>query len=66
MRVLGLLAETATALAEAGISILAMLQPLRQVDMQCVIDERDYDDAIRALHRRRMERHDRGVAICAA
>ena len=66
MRVPGLLAETATALAEAGISILAMHQPLRQVDMQCVIDERDYDDAIRALHRRLVERHDHGIAICAA
>lgn len=66
MRVPGLLAETATALAEAGISILAMHQPLRQVDMQCVIDERDYDDAIRALHRRLVERHDHGTAICAA
>ncbi len=66
MRVPGLLAETATALADAGISILAMHQPLRQVDMQCVIDERDYNDAIRALHRRLVERHDHGIAICAA
>lgn len=66
MRVPGLLAETAAALAGAGISILAMHQPLRQVDMQCVIDERDYEDAIRALHRRLIETQDHGAAICAA
>ncbi len=66
MRVPGLLAETAAALAAEGISILAMHQSLRQVDMQCVVDERDYEIAIRALHRRLVERHDHGVAICAA
>ena len=53
-------------LVETGILILVMHQPLLQVDMQCVIDECDYDDAIRALHRRRVERHDHGIAICAA
>lgn len=66
MQVPGLLAETAAALADAGISILAMHQSLRQVTMQCVIDERDYETAIRALHRRLIERHDHGMAICAA
>lgn len=66
MQVPGLLAETAAALAEAGISILAMHQSLRQVTMQCVIDERDYNTAIRALHRRLIEPHDHGIAICAA
>lgn len=66
MRVPGLLAETAAALAAEGISILAMHQSLRQVDMQCVVDERDYETAIRALHRRLVERHDHGIAICAA
>lgn len=66
MRVPGLLAETAAALAAEGISILAMHQSLRQVDMQCVIDERDYEAAVRALHRHLVERHDHGAAICAA
>lgn len=65
MRVPGLLAETAASLAAEGISILAMHQSLRQVDMQCVIDERDYDTAIRALHRRLVERCGHGIAICA-
>ncbi len=66
MKVPGLLAKAVAALAEENISVLAMHQSLRQVDMQFVIDEDDYDTATRSLHRVLIEVHDHGDAICAA
>lgn len=66
MKVPGLLAGAVTALSDAGISVLAMHQAMRQVDMQFVVDESDYEEAVRALHARLIEIHDHGVAICAA
>ena len=50
MKVPGMLSKTVSALAKANISILAMHQSMRQVDMQFVVDENDYEAAIRALH----------------
>lgn len=51
MKVPGMLAKTVTALAEENISVLAVHQSMRQVDMQFVIDESDYDLAVKSLHK---------------
>ncbi len=66
MKVPGMLSKAVAALAEAGISILAMHQAMRQVDMQFVIDSTDYEAAVKSLHRHLVEIHDHGDAICAA
>ncbi len=66
MKVPGMLSKAVHALAEAGISILAMHQAMRQVDMQFVIRNDDYEEAARSLHRHLVEVHDHGEAICAA
>jgi aspartate kinase len=66
MKVPGILAKTVTALADAGISILAVHQSMRQVDMQFVVDEHDYTLAVRSLHKCLIEVHNHGAAICAA
>jgi aspartate kinase len=55
MQVPGILARTVKVLAEAGISILAMHQSMRQVDMQFVLEEKDYEGAVKALHRGLLE-----------
>lgn len=64
MKVPGMLAKTVAALAEVNISILAMHQSIRQVDMQFVINESDYDLAVQSLHRCLVEVHNHGIAIC--
>ncbi|KJS07438.1 MAG: aspartate kinase [Gammaproteobacteria bacterium BRH_c0] len=66
MKVPGILSKAVSALAAENISVLAIHQSLRQVDMQFVIDEGDYDQAARSLHRALIEIHDHGEAICAA
>lgn len=66
MKVPGMLSKTVAALAKADISILAMHQSMRQVDMQFVVDENDYEGAIKSLHSALVEVHDHGEAICAA
>lgn len=66
MQVPGILSKTVKALAEQNISILAIHQSMRQVDMQFVIDEDDYEMAVKSLHRCLVEVHDHGRAICLA
>ncbi|MEE2733493.1 MAG: aspartate kinase [Pseudomonadota bacterium] len=66
MQVPGMLAQTVAALAECNISVLAMHQSMRQVDMQFIVDEDDYEAAIKALHSQLVEVHDHGRAICLA
>jgi|SRR5690554_152448 len=66
MKVPGMLAKTVSALSAVNISILAMHQSIRQVDMQFVLNEDDYDLAVQSLHRCLIEVHDHGDAICAA
>ncbi|MFB1010129.1 MAG: ACT domain-containing protein, partial [Thiopseudomonas sp.] len=55
MKVKGILARTATALADAGINVQALQQTMRQVEVQIVVQESDYDNAIIALHRALIE-----------
>lgn len=66
MNVAGMLAKTVTALADAKVSVVAMHQSMRQVDMQFVLAPADYEPAVKALHRCLIEPHDHGLAICAA
>lgn len=66
MQVPGILAKTVGALAEGNISVLAFHQSMRQVDMQFVISESDYETAIKSLHKCLVEVHEHGMAICSA
>jgi len=66
MQVPGILAKAVSALAANDISILALHQSMRQVDMQFIINEADYERAVKSLHRGLIEPHDYGEAICAA
>ncbi len=66
IKVSGILAKAVSALAEQNISVLAMHQSIRQVDMQFIINEDEYASAIQSLHRRLVEVHDHGSAICVA
>lgn len=63
MKVPGILAQTVVALAEQNISVLAMHQTMRQVDMQFVINEDDYELAVKSLHRCLVEIHKHGRAV---
>lgn len=65
MQVPGILAKTVGALADAGISILAMSQSMRQVDMQFMLDQDDYELAVQSLHQCMIEPHNHEYAICA-
>ena len=66
LKVKGILAKTVAALAEAGISIQAVHQSIRQVGMQCVVNEEDYDAAVATLHRALIEPENHGDVIAAA
>jgi aspartate kinase len=66
MQVPGMLAKTVQAVAEKNISVLAMHQTMRQVDMQFIVNESDYDETVRCLHAALIEVHDHGRAICLA
>ena len=47
----GMLATAANILAKADVNILAVDQCMRQVNMQFILDDEDYDRSIIALHR---------------
>ncbi len=66
MRVAGMLSKAVSALAAKNINVLAMHQSMRQVDMQFVVGEEDYELAVKSLHACLVEVHDHGRAICAA
>ncbi|OEY66207.1 aspartate kinase [Marinobacter sp. X15-166B] len=66
MQVPGILARSVQALAKDEISVLAIHQSMRQVDMQFVVAERDYAKAVSALHEALIEPHNHEYAIVAA
>ncbi len=66
MQVPGILARAVAALADQQINLLAIHQSMRQVDMQFIVDEGDYENAVKSLHKALVEVHDHGRAICAA
>ncbi|WNO11681.1 aspartate kinase [Teredinibacter sp. KSP-S5-2] len=66
MKVSGILAKTVGALADARISVLAVHQSMRQVDMQFMVEEGDYELAVKSLHACLVEEYEHGPTICAA
>jgi len=66
MQVPGILAKTVQAVASRDISVLAIHQSMRQVDMQFVVNENDFDETVKSLHEALVEVHDHGRAICLA
>ncbi|TDO98227.1 aspartate kinase [Marinomonas balearica] len=66
MKTTGMLAKAVKAIAEQDINVIAMHQSMRQVDMQFVVDESDFEAAIKALHKELVEVHEHGRAICLA
>ncbi|SEA45407.1 aspartate kinase [Microbulbifer marinus] len=66
MKVPGMLSRAVAALAQSGISVLAVHQSMRQVDMQFVVNEKDYERAVKSLHHALVEVYEHGEAICAA
>ncbi|WP_144821071.1 aspartate kinase [Marinobacter piscensis] len=66
MKVPGILSRSVKSLADKEISVLALHQSMRQVDIQFVIDEEDYEKAVIALHGVLIEPHNHEYAIVAA
>lgn len=66
MQIPGIFAKAAQALANNNISIIAVHQSMRQVDMQFIVNEKDYGETIKSLHKTLVEVHDHGRAICLA
>ena len=66
MQIPGILAKAVKAVADSNISVLAVHQSMRQVDMQFVVRESDYDATVKSLHSVLVEVHDHGCAICPA
>lgn len=63
LKVPGLMKEAVTALTEAGINILSVHQTMRQVEMEFVLEDADYENAIKCLHRHLVEPHAQGEAL---
>ncbi|WP_444944332.1 aspartate kinase [Microbulbifer sp. ZKSA006] len=66
MKIPDALAKAIQSLSSNKVSILAMHHSMRHVDMQFVVNESDYDPAVRSLHKALVEIHDHGTAICLA
>lgn len=66
MQVPGILAKAVKAVADANISIIALHQSMRQVDIQLIVNEIDYDATVKSLHKALVEVHNHGRAICLA
>lgn len=66
MQIPGILARAVKAIADRDVSVLAMHQSMRQVDMQFIVNESDFDASIKGLHRELVEIHNHGNAICLA
>lgn len=66
MKIPGILAKAVKAVASKTISVLALHQTMRQVDMQFIVNESDYEETVKSLHTSLVEVHDHGRAICLA
>lgn len=51
----GLVPDALRALDEAGVPMIAMQHQIRNVDIQFIVESRDFDEAVRALHRALVE-----------
>ncbi|MCP4595401.1 aspartate kinase [Neptuniibacter sp.] len=63
LNVKGILSKTVSSLTAADINVLALHQTMRQVEMQCVVAESDYDLAIKSLHQTLVESENHGSVI---
>ena len=63
IKVKGILAKTISALSNADINILALHQSVRQVEMQCIVEQSDYEKGIKALHVALIEEENHGDVI---
>lgn len=66
MQIPGILARTVQAVASENISVLAVHQSMRQVDMQFIVNESNYEATVKSLHAALVEVHNHGRAICLA
>jgi aspartate kinase len=66
MQIPGILAKTVQAVASVNVSVLSIHQSMRQVEMQFVVKECDYNATVKSLHAALVEVHDHGRAICLA
>jgi aspartate kinase len=66
MKIPGILAKAVKAVAAKTVSVLALHQTMRQVDMQFIVNESDYEETVKSLHASLVEVHDHGKAICLA
>ncbi|MFT6266606.1 MAG: aspartate kinase [Oleiphilaceae bacterium] len=66
MKIPGILAKTVQAVASVNVSVLSIHQSMRQVEMQFVVNESDYNATVKSLHAALVEVHDHGRAICLA
>ncbi|GGB89798.1 aspartate kinase [Marinobacterium zhoushanense] len=66
LKVSGILARTVSALSDANISVQALHQSVRQVEMQAIVREEDYESAVKAMHHALIEKEEHGDVICAA
>ncbi|GAA5189639.1 aspartate kinase [Ferrimonas gelatinilytica] len=66
MTIPGVLSRSVSALAEHDIGVVALQQTMRQVEIRFVIDDKEYAEAVKALHRCLIEPHNHEYAICAA
>ena len=66
MQIPGILAKAVQAVASVNVSVLAVHQSMRQVDIQFIVNESDYDATVKSLHAALVEVHDHGSAICLA
>jgi len=57
----GLVPDALRALDEAGIAMIAMQHQIRNVDVQFIVESRDFDEAVRVLHRALVEDEDRAA-----
>lgn len=64
MAIKGLLSKAVQTLYEQNINIEALHQNTRQVEMQFLLNETDFETAVQALHAVLIEVHDHGTAIC--
>lgn len=54
----GLVPDALRALDAAGIGMIALQHQIRNVDVQFIVESRDFDEAVRALHRALVESED--------
>ena len=51
----GLVPDALRALDDAGIAMIAMQHQIRNVDVQFIVESRDFDAAVRVLHKTLVE-----------